>query len=51
MCSDDFFETIEEFFDLLDTFRSNNLEKGYPFGKLRLSEDGQNEELISSNDM
>ncbi len=45
----DFFQII--FSLVLDTFRPNNPEKGYPFGKLRVSEDGKNEELIPSNDM
>jgi hypothetical protein len=35
----------------LDTLRGNNREKGYPFGKLRLSEEGKNEELIPSEEL
>jgi len=42
---------LENISIFLDTFHSNNVEKGYPFGKLRLSEDGKNEELISVSDM
>jgi hypothetical protein len=34
-------------FILLDTFRSNNPENGFLSGKLRISADGKNEELIA----